>query len=93
MLNEDPNSTFNLLMAQLCFCLWEFVDSLNLLAVPKDPCRPILSGNWVLTDYIPQKVSPSGTGLSVFPYCSSDYTSLDYQLYPATLRTILKCIS
>ena len=71
MMNEDPNCTFNLLMAQICFCLWELVDSLNLIAVPKDPQQPVLSGNWLLSDFVPQEVSPSSTSLSVFLYCSS----------------------
>ena len=70
-MNDDPNCTFNLLMAELCFCLWEMVDCLNLLAVPKDPSRPILSGSWSVSDFLPHKVSPSGTGFSVFPYYSS----------------------
>ena len=68
---EDPTFTYNLMMGKICLTLWQFVDLLNLIGVPKDPLKPLQRGNWFLTDFVQNKVSSSSTGLSVFPYCRS----------------------
>jgi len=61
MMNEDPENSFNLLMGQIVLTLWEFVDCLNLMNVPKNPSEPLAISPWYLSDFVPDKVSPSGT--------------------------------
>ena len=70
-MNDDPSNTFNVHMAKICLTLWELVDSLNSIGVPKDPKYPLKTNNWFLTDFVQNKVSASGTNFSAFPYCSS----------------------
>ena len=65
MMNNDPNCSYNLLMGQLVLAFWEFITCLNYAEVPKDPNTPLASKPWVLADYIPTAVSPSGTSRGV----------------------------
>ena len=77
MLGDDPESSFNLVMGQLVLNLWQMVDMLNILRIPKDPMRPVRnpyhkrpnSAKWCLTDFVPEQVRSSGTHFSAFPYC------------------------
>ena len=81
MLGDDPESSFNSVMGQMVLNLWQMVDVLNMLRIPKDPMRPVrnpyhmrpLSARWCLTDFVPEKVRSSGTCLSTFPYCCANY--------------------
>ena len=59
-LGDDPLSSFNLLLGKIVLCLWEMVDTFNLLGLPRDSKSP-LSQKWCLTDFVPKKVSPSNT--------------------------------
>ena len=61
MMNEEPENSFNLIMGQIILTLWEFVDCLNLMNVPKNPTDPLALSPWLLSDFVPDKVSPSGT--------------------------------
>ena len=85
MLGEDPDSIFNILIGQMVLNLWQLVDMLNVLRIPKDPMRPVrnpyfkrpLSAKWCLTDFVPEQVRSSGTRLSAFPYyCARSLTDL-----------------
>ena len=60
ILGSDPASTFNLLLGQIVLTLWEFVDNLNLIHVPRDAAFPSTGQKWCLLDFVPKKVSPSG---------------------------------
>ena len=54
-LGDDPLSSFNLLLGKIVLCLWEMVDTFNLLGLPRDSKSP-LSQKWRLTDFVPKKV-------------------------------------
>ena len=64
---EDPTFTYNLMMGKICLTLWQFVDLLNLIGVPKDPQKPLQLNTWCLTDFVQNKVSASSTNLFGFP--------------------------
>ena len=60
MLNDDPENSFNLLLGHLVLTLWEMVDAFNMIAVPYKADFPQTS-RWCLSEFVPKKVSPSGT--------------------------------
>ena len=60
LINDDPMSSFNLLLGKIVLTLWEMIDSFSVLGLPRDPQKP-LSKRWCLLDYVPKKVSPSNT--------------------------------
>ena len=64
MLNDVPENSFNLLLGQIVLTLWEMVDVFNMLAIPYDADFPCTS-KWCLSDFVPKKVSPSGTSHGV----------------------------
>ena len=66
MLNDDPENSFNLLLGHLTLTLWEMVDVLNMIAVPYNADFPQTS-RWCLSEFVPKKVSPSGTSHRVSP--------------------------
>ena len=61
-INENPLSTFNLLLGKMVLILWEMVDTFNLLKLPCNNQQP-LSRKWCLLDFAPKKVSSSNTSL------------------------------
>ena len=82
MLNDDPDSTFNLCVGQIILNIWQLVDMLNVLRIPKDPMRPVrnpyfkrpMAARWCLTDFVPEQVRSSGTHFSAFPYYCARFT-------------------
>ena len=88
MLDDNPDSTFNLCVGQVILSLWQLVDMLNVLRIPKDPMRPIrnpyfkrpLDARWCLTDFVPEQVRSSGTCLSAFPYCGAVFLIIYFSL-------------
>lgn len=86
VLGSDPNSTFNLLLGQIVLTLWELVDSLNLIYVPRNASFPSSGRTWCLLDFVPKKVSPSGT-LFRFPLL---WLFSDDSLCFEKLRTLIK---
>ena len=71
-MEDGPSNTYNTMMAKVCLTLWEMVDCLNIIGVPKDPQKPLQLNTWCLTDFVQNKVSASSTNLTAFLYCSSD---------------------
>ena len=90
MLNSDPENSFNILLGHIILTIWEMIDSFILAGVPYDPAFPLSSStDWCLLEFVPKKVSPSGTFLSDFPYYSS---ILDHYVCFNKLCTAFKSI-
>ena len=60
LLNDDPENSFNVLLGHLTLTLWEMVDVFNMTMVPYSADFP-QTARWCLSDFVPKKVSPSGT--------------------------------